>query len=121
MIKKFSKDVDGGAFTTFQFIGGSIVALIVSLMNEDISLVGQIGSDIYLQIFYLAFFATAVTMVCQTIGQNCVSECQASLILSLESVFGVLFSVLFYGEVLSMKMILGFIQMLKLLMLMFMI
>ncbi len=109
LIKKFSKDVDGGAFTTFQFIGGSIVALIVSLINENISLVGQIGSDIYLQIFYLAFFATAVTMVCQTIGQNCVSECQASLILSLESVFGVLFSVLFYGEVLSMKMILGFI------------
>lgn len=109
LIKKFSKGVDGAAFTTFQFIGGSIVALIVSLVSEDISLISQIGSDIYLQIFYLAFFATAVTMVCQTIGQNCVSECQASLILSLESVFGVMFSVLFYGEVLSMKMILGFV------------
>ncbi|MFR2503614.1 MAG: EamA family transporter [Coprobacillus cateniformis] len=59
--------------------------------------------------FYLAFFATAVTMVCQTIGQKYTSECNASLILSLESVFGVAFSVIFYGEILTLKVILGFI------------
>ena len=48
-------------------------------------------------------------MVCQTIGQNYTSECNASLILSLESVFGVAFSVIFYGEVLTLKVILGFV------------
>ena len=58
---------------------------------------------------YLAFFATAVTLVCQTIGQKNTSECKASLILSLESVFGVLFSVMFYGEILSVPVIIGFI------------
>ncbi|WP_270639396.1 DMT family transporter [Longibaculum muris] len=109
MIKKFSKDVDGGAFTTFQFIGGAFVALFMALCFEDISVVTQIRSSIFLQIFYLAFFATAVTMVCQTIGQNYTSECNASLILSLESVFGVAFSVIFYGEVLTLKVILGFV------------
>ena len=109
MIKKFSKDVDGGVFTMFQFIGGTCLALLMALFVEDISVITQIQPSIFLQIFYLAFFATAVTMVCQTIGQNVVSECQASLILSLESVFGVLFSVLFYGEVLTLKVILGFV------------
>lgn len=109
MIKKFSEGVDGGAFTTFQFVGGAIVAGVFALIGEDITLVTQIDSSIFLQIFYLAFFATAVTMVCQTIGQKYTSECNASLILSLESVFGVAFSVLFYGEILTMKVVLGFV------------
>ena len=109
MIKRFSKDVDGGAFTAFRFIGGACVAGVIALLSEDIRLVTMIDSSIFLQIFYLAFFATAVTMVCQTIGQNYTSECQASLILSLESVFGVAFSVLFYDEVLNFQVILGFV------------
>ncbi|WP_028043892.1 DMT family transporter [Candidatus Stoquefichus massiliensis] len=109
MIKKFSEGVDGGAFTAYQFVGGAIVAGIFAFIGEDITLVTQIDSSIFLQIFYLAFFATAVTMVCQTIGQKYTSECNASLILSLESVFGVAFSVLFYGEVLTLKVVLGFV------------
>lgn len=109
MIQKFSEGLDGGAFTTFQFIGGSMLALIVAFLSEDVSIVTMIQPSIFLQIFYLAFFATAVTMVCQTIGQKNTDECYASLILSLESVFGVLFSVLFYGEVLTLKVVIGFI------------
>lgn len=108
-IKKFSCDVDGGAFTAFQFIGGMIMAFFIALITEDLSIIQMIKPSIYLQLFYLAFFATAVTMFCQTNGQKYTSECRASLILSLESVFGVLFSVLFYGEVLTFKVLLGFV------------
>jgi len=109
MIQRFSQDVDGGAFTTFQFIGATCIALCVTLISEDISIIAQIKPTIFLQIFYLAFFATAVTMLCQTIGQKYTNECYASLILSLESVFGVMFSVLFYGEILTAQVLLGFI------------
>lgn len=109
MVKKYSEDVDGIAFTVFQFIGGAIVALCVALLSEDIRVVTQIQSSIFLQLFYLSFFATAVTLVCQTVGQKNTSECKASLILSLESVFGVLFSVVFYGEILTLKIVLGFV------------
>ncbi len=109
MIQKFSEDVDGSAFTAFQFIGASCVALLVSLLTEDVSIAMQIKTPIFEQIFYLAFFSTAVTMLCQTIGQKYTNECHASLILSLESVFGVLFSVLFYGEILTLKVMIGFI------------
>ena len=38
-----------------------------------------------------------------------VSECNAAILLSLESVFGVIFSVLLYGEVLSVKVVSGFV------------
>ncbi|MEG0365713.1 MAG: DMT family transporter [Coprobacillus sp.] len=108
LIKKYASDVDGGAFTMYQFIGGSVVAFIFALLSEDITLVSQIKTSMFLQLFYLAFFASAFTMVCQTVGQKYTSECNASLILSLESVFGVVFSVLLYGEVLTLKVVLGF-------------
>lgn len=107
-IKKYSQDVESGAFTTLQFYGGTILAFIVASLFEDITIIRFIKPDIFFQIFYLAFFATALCMLFQTKGQQTTSECNASLILSLESVFGVLFSVLFYGEVLTLKVVIGF-------------
>lgn len=109
MVKKHSQNVDGIVFTIFQFIGGAILALVTVFINEDIMLVTQIDSSIIMQLLYLVVFATALTLICQTVGQKYTSECNASLILSLESVFGVAFSVLFYSEVLTFKVILGFV------------
>lgn len=109
LTKKYASDVDGGAFTAFQFAGATCLAFLVSLVSEDLSIMTMIQPTIFFQIFYLAFFATAVTMLCQTIGQKNTNECFASLILSLESVFGVIFSVIFYHEVLTIKIVIGFI------------
>lgn len=109
LIKKYSLEVDGGAFSAIQFYGAAILALIVSLIFEDLTIITMIKPKIFFQIFYLAFFATSLCMVFQTKGQQTTSECNASLILSLESVFGVLFSVIFYGEVLTLKIFIGFV------------
>ena len=87
----------------------AILALFGSLLFEDITVIKQIDSSVILQIGYLVFFATALTLLCQNIGQNLVSECNAAILLSLESVFGVIFSVLLYGEVLTLKVIAGFV------------
>ena len=86
-----------------------ILAMFGSLLFEDITVIKQIDSSVILQIGYLVFFATALTLLCQNIGQNLVSECNAAILLSLESVFGVIFSVLLYGEVLTLKVIAGFV------------
>lgn len=109
LIKKFSKGIDGGVFTSLQFMGGAMVSFVFALLTEDLSIITQIQPSIYLQILYLVVFATALTMFCQTTGQKYTSECNASLILSLESVFGVAFSIAFYGEILTFKILLGFI------------
>ena len=109
MIQKYSNDVDSDAFTCLQFYGGSLLAFVFVLLFEDISILSSIESSIYLQIFYLSFFCTALAMLWQTNGLKHVDECKASLLLSLESVFGVLFSVIFYKEVLKMKVLIGFI------------
>lgn len=108
-IKKYSKEMHPIKLTTLQFAMTAVLAFFGSIFFEDISLIKQIDSSIILQIGYLAFFATAVTLLCQNVGQQLVSECNAAILLSLESVFGVAFSVLLYGEILTFKVFLGFV------------
>jgi drug/metabolite transporter (DMT)-like permease len=60
------------------------------------------------ELIYLALFPSMLAYLCQNYGLKHENTSTASIILCLESVFGVLFSVLFYGEQLSLKLILGF-------------
>ena len=54
-------------------------------------------------------FASGLCYLFQNVGLAHVSPAQGSLLLSLESVFGVLASVLFYGEVVTGRMAAGFV------------
>lgn len=66
------------------------------------------GVDFWLQLAYLVVLSSCVCTVIQNIGQANVPPAQASLLMSLESVFGVLFSVLIYGEPLTPQLLGGF-------------
>lgn len=57
----------------------------------------------------VALLASALCMWLQAYGLRHIPSQEASLLLALESVFGAMFSVLFYGEALSARMIFGFI------------
>lgn len=57
---------------------------------------------------YLVFLSSALCMVVQNLGQAHVPPAPASLILSLESVFAVVASVVFYGEVVTPRLACGF-------------
>lgn len=60
------------------------------------------------QLLYLTVLATAVTLVCQSVGQSLTPPSQSAILLSLESVFGVLFSVLLGREELTLQLGCGF-------------
>ncbi len=66
------------------------------------------GVDFWLQMAYLVVLSSCICTVFQNVGQAHVPPAQASLLLSLESVFGVAFSVLIYGEPLTPQLSLGF-------------
>ena len=59
-------------------------------------------------ILYLALFCTALCLSLQTIGLKYVNATVATIILSLESVFGVLFSILLHHEKVTARMGIGF-------------
>ena len=60
-------------------------------------------------IAYLSVFCTAICFFLQAWGIQYTNSSVAAMIMTLESVFGVLTSVLFYGEVVTGKMLLGFL------------
>jgi drug/metabolite transporter (DMT)-like permease len=62
-----------------------------------------------LQIGYLTLACTLMAQFCMIIGQKLTTANQASVILSLESVFGALFSVLLGKENLTVWLIIGFV------------
>lgn len=95
--------------TTLQFAFAGMFSFISAILFEDITIVLQIHSDVILQILYLSFFATTISYLFQNTGQKWVNEYTAALLLSLESVFGVMFSILLKIETLNIQIALGFI------------
>ena len=60
------------------------------------------------QMAYLVLLATVYTSLAQNVGQKHVEAPTAALLLSLESVFAVIFSIVFYGETLNAQLLVGF-------------
>lgn len=60
-----------------------------------------------LSILYLAVFSTTLTTVLQSWGQKYSSETRAAILLSTESLWGTLFSFLFIGEAMTLRLIAG--------------
>ena len=59
-------------------------------------------------LLYLSVFSTTVAMSLQNIGQSMAPASHASILLSLESVFGALASCIFLGEAVTPRMLLDF-------------
>ncbi|PIC88379.1 EamA family transporter [Sporosarcina sp. P21c] len=58
-------------------------------------------------VLYLAVFSTTLAFLMQTVGQKHLSETKAAIILSTESVWGMIFSVALAYELLTFRMFLG--------------
>ena len=58
-------------------------------------------------VLYLAVFSTTLAFLMQTVAQKHLSETKAAIILSTESVWGMIFSVVLAYEVLTFRMFIG--------------
>lgn len=95
--------------TVTQLAMSAVVSLAAALVLEgviDFGVFADLG--IWGALFYLVILSSAVCMVVQNLGQAHVPPAPASLLLSLESVFAVIASVLFYGEVVTPRLACGF-------------
>lgn len=59
-------------------------------------------------VLYLTLFCTTLALLLQNVGQKYASPASASILMSTESVFGILFSFLFAGEVVTARLAVGF-------------
>ncbi len=88
VIDLFSTETDGVRMSCIQFFVASLITLPVMLLAEDVSLSGILSAA--LPILYLGIFSSGVAYTGQIVGQKYVEVTVATLILSLESVFGAL-------------------------------
>ncbi|MGN0242765.1 MAG: DMT family transporter [Lachnospiraceae bacterium] len=105
---RFSQKQDVYLLTILQFYSSALCAGIMSfLQGESVQIEFTVAT--VSELLYLAVFATAIALLLQNVGQKSTDPSQAAILLSLESVFGVIFSILFYNEVLSARLCLGFV------------
>jgi drug/metabolite transporter (DMT)-like permease len=105
-IATVGRDVDPVRSIVFQFATCTVIFWAAHLLTAPQA--GNVTPGDWAVVLYLAVFPTATGFLLQMIGQKYAPPTGASLILSLESVFGVLFSVLFYGEVVQARVFWGF-------------
>lgn len=106
LVVKLSKGKDPVLLTILQLGYSGLFAWIIGLLTEQWP--AQVGANAIGGLLYLAVFATAACMLFQNIGLKYTHPAAAAIILSLESVFGIIFSVIFYGEQVTPRLLVGF-------------
>ena len=101
----FAKENDPIALTIVQFAVAAVLSLVSALMMEPLP--AKIGSEAMLSVGYMVLASTLLAFLLQNICQKYTPSTHASLILSLESVFGTLVAVVFEGEMFNLQMALG--------------
>jgi len=106
-VATFSRGRNILLLTMLQFLFSGIIAWIPALLFETIP---NIMPPLAIaSVVYLSVMATCLCYILQNAGQKFTTPSTAALILSLEAVFGVLFSVMFTSENITPKIFIGFV------------
>ena len=105
-IDHFSPKCDGIRMSLVQFFTAAVLNLVIAIITESATDFALILPNI-LPILYLGIGSSGIAYTLQILGQNGVNPAAASIILSLESVFGVIGTALFLGKTLTPREYLG--------------
>lgn len=108
-VSKFSQDRDIYVLTMWQFFFVALFSLLSGAIFEQPPRWEALDWNTWASLLYLGIACTALALLFQNIGQQKLPPSTASLLLSLESPFGVAFSVAFGAEVLTGRMVCGFV------------
>ena len=95
--------------TAIQFAVAAVITWILAVLVEPFP--ANIPTGAVFSIGYLGVMCTAICYLLQTFGQKNTPASQAAIILTLESVFGTVISIIFYKEPMNFRLVLGFIAM----------
>ena len=107
-VEKVSPGRDITLLTVLQFAFAALYSWAFALTAETFPAQALTDPAVFLPLAYLCVMATTVALLFQNVGQIWSDPASASVILSLESVFGVLFSVIFYGDPVTARLLMGF-------------
>lgn len=104
---RFGGKSDPILLTILQFGVAAVCSWVLGFTTETFP--KEIPLNAALGLLYLAVFATTIALLLQNIGLKYADPTSGTILLSLESVFGVLFSMLFYQERLTLRLGAGFL------------
>jgi Permeases of the drug/metabolite transporter (DMT) superfamily len=102
---EFVKKYDAIAITTVQMIVAFVLSLIVVIVTRDYHF--NVSNSSWASVIYLGVFSTTVAFFLQSVSQKYTEETTAAVVMSMESVFGTLFSILIVNEPVTRRMICG--------------
>lgn len=106
LVSRFTKkDTDSIQLSFFQFISAGIVSFLICLITGE-NLIWQSTASLF-GILYLAIPVTCLAFLIINITGRYTEPSTAALILSLESVFGFIFSLVYYKEPVTIRLIVG--------------
>ena len=105
LIDRAVKQIDPIRFSALQFLTAGMIGMIGAVLFEEIRL--SMIKEALIPLLYTGLLSAGLGYTLQVIGQADTEPAAASLLLSLESVFSVLFGFLLLGEVLSARELIG--------------
>ena len=107
-VSKVSPGKDIYLLTVLQFFFAGLCAWTCGALTQQMPPLSVFHGDLLIQLSYLIVMATTVALLFQNVGLVWSDPSSGAVILSLESVFGVLCSVVFYGDPVTVKLMSGF-------------
>lgn len=104
---KFVKNLNIQLYTFFSLAAAAVLAIVSAFFMEDPIAPADISVRSWLALAYLSFLNTALAFLLQNSAQRYAPASHTALIMSLETVFGTIFSILIIGETFSAQKIVG--------------
>ena len=100
-------DADSVSVAAVEFTAAAVLCLVGALLFEPFP--REIPQDAYFALFYLSIMCTAVCFFLQAWGMRYTPSSTAAVIMTLEAVFGVIFSLMLGQEQLTARLGFGFV------------
>ena len=108
LVSQFAQGRNVYVLTMWQFAGVAACSLVAGLVFEPAPVWAELPTSLWIQLAYLTVACTTLALLFQNIGQAHLPPASAALLLSLEAVFGVAFSVALGAESLTLRIVAGF-------------
>lgn len=106
MMEQYIGGADSLSVTVIEFATAAAICWVGALFFESVP--QNVPVEAWMNILYLSVMCTAVCFFLQAWGMRYTTSSTAAMLLTLEAVFGALISVLFFGEMLTVKLFTGF-------------
>ena len=106
-IDRYTVNHDPIRLTVIQMCMAAVLSWLFAPVLEGTFDFRVIDRSMLIGLFYLGIFSTMIGFLLQNVGQKYLTPNTSSLLLSFESVFGLVFSVIFLGDPLTLKVIAG--------------